>query len=339
MASFYGARIRRIFPALFIMLALVVPAAVALLPPDGLQEFGRTLGATGVFLSNMELYRTTGYFDTVAELKPLVHTWSLAVEEQYYIAFPLLLAVLYRRWRAALPVVLAMIGLLSLAWSTHTLRFDEPLAFYSAFSRTFELMIGSFVAVLRAGTWGTRWAREGVAALGLTLVVASCALMSPDTPFPGVAALLPCIGAALLIWAGSHGDTAASRLVSVLPLRWLGAMSFSLYLWHWPVLVFSRHLVLGEPELWQRIAAVAASVMLAWGSLRWIEGPVRRAKLTDRCLLGFGAACIASAAALAWVLVELTDTTQRISGPALVLTTGRATSTPSALAAMVGRTV
>jgi peptidoglycan/LPS O-acetylase OafA/YrhL len=145
-ASFYGARIRRIFPALFVMLALTTPATVWLLSPDGLAQHGRTLGATAMFLSNMALYDTTDYFATSAELSPLVHTWSLAVEEQYYIVFPLLLALLYRRWKSGIAPVLAGVGLVSLALSIWWLQTDPALAFYSALSRTFELMVGSGLA-------------------------------------------------------------------------------------------------------------------------------------------------------------------------------------------------
>lgn len=329
--SFYGARIRRIFPALFVMLALTVPLALMLPSTGWLQAYGRTLGATAVFFSNMELYRTTDYFDTAAELKPLVHTWSLAVEEQYYIVFPLLLALLYRRRPKAIAPVLAAIGVVSLALSVRWLHTDPALAFYSSPSRTFELMMGSLLAVGLRGDVAPRAWREVASALGLALIVLACVLLTPRTPFPGAAALLPCLGAALLIWAGKQGGTWVGRWVASRPLRWIGAMSFSLYLWHWPMLVLTRHWVLGEPTPWQAGAAVAASVLLAWASLKWVEAPIRRASHTDRRLLAGGAVCIAVTLAVAWVLVERTWWVKPVDPRAQVLLAGARDNNPHRL--------
>jgi len=304
--GFYGARVRRIFPALFVMLTLTMPMALLLPSTRSLQEYGRTLGATAVFFSNLELYRATDYFATEAELEPLVHTWSLAVEEQYYIVFPLLLALLYRRWPKAIAPALAAIGVTSLALSIRWLQIDPPLAFYSALSRTFELMLGSLLAVGLRGEGVPRVWREASAALGLGLIALACVLLTPRTPFPGVAALLPCLGAALLIWSGGQGNTWAGRWVASLPVRWVGAMSFSLYLWHWPMLVLARHWVLDQPTPWEAGAAVAASVLVARASLKWVETPVRRAGHTDRRLIMGGAASILFTIGVSWVLVERT---------------------------------
>jgi len=308
-AGFYAARIRRIFPALFVMLALTLPLALLMLSPQALQEHARLLGATSLFLSNLELHRTTDYFGTAADLKPLLHTWSLAVEEQYYIVFPLLLAALWRWAKPLLPWALAGIGLASLAYSQWLLRWEGSLAFYSALSRTFELMVGSWLAWRmnqeasgRLQTAALSW-RRGMAWLGLATVLASFALLRSDLPFPGVAALLPCLGTAMLIYSGSQGDTDLSRALSWRPLRWIGGLSFSLYLWHWPALVFSRHWLLDHPTALQAGVAVIASVGLAWASLRWVEAPVREAKgLKQSQLLVVGALCIALVLGAAWAV-------------------------------------
>jgi peptidoglycan/LPS O-acetylase OafA/YrhL len=305
-AAFYAARIRRIFPALFVMLALTVPAAWLLLSPHDLSEFARVFGATGVFASNLELYRTTGYFEGATELKPLVHTWSLAVEEQYYIVFPLLLAALYRWARGALGWVLAAVGLTSLAYSQYLIGQDGALAFYSALSRTCELMVGSLLAVRAESKRPalSNGLRQWLGWSGLAGIVLACGLLKPDSPFPGLTALWPCLASAALIEAGRGEGSGASRLLALKPLRWVGGLSFSLYLWHWPLLVFARHLLLGQADALQAGVAVLAAIALAWASLRWVETPVRRARVSQRRLLFFGGVAIAVsllvAAALLW---------------------------------------
>jgi peptidoglycan/LPS O-acetylase OafA/YrhL len=310
-ASFYAARIRRIFPALFTMLALVAPACLLLLEPQALHEFARLLGATGLFASNIELYRTTGYFEGTAELKPLLHTWSLAVEEQYYIVFPPLLALLWRFARPHIGLVLAAVGLASLAWCLKLMPYDPEWAFFAAPARTFELMIGSGLA-----WWMNRdeapiarpvWADQAVGGVALAALVASLLLMRADQGFPGPMALWPCVATAALIWVGSTQRALATRWLSIAPLRWIGAHSFSLYLWHWPVLVLTRHLVLDQPAPLQATLAVALSMALAWASLRWVEAPVRRSRLPQPVMLVAGASTIVLSLAGAWALTAAAE--------------------------------
>jgi peptidoglycan/LPS O-acetylase OafA/YrhL len=331
-ASFYAARIRRIFPALFMMLVLIVPAAVLLLDPKALGEFARLLGATGLFLSNLELHRTTGYFEGAAELKPLVHTWSLAVEEQYYIVFPPLLALVYRYWRPGIGWALLAAGAASLGYSVWQLRYDASLAFYSAASRTFELMIGSglawWVSQDRPAVWLKAGTRDAVATIGLVGVVSSALFLRAETVFPGLMALLPCIGAALMIWTGGEGSTRVGRLLAWAPLRWIGAMSFSLYLWHWPALVFTRHLLLNQPNALQAGVAVSFSLLMAWASLRWVETPVRLTTSSRRTLLLAGAIAISMSLICAWGLRIWAEFAVQRPGPATQMHTAATDISP-----------
>lgn len=317
-AAFYAARIRRIFPGLFVMLALVAPVCVLLLEPAALHAFARQLGSTGLFLSNVELYRTTGYFDGRAELEPLLHTWSLAVEEQYYIVFPLLLAALWRFARAWVGAALLAVGLLSLSYCLWLMRRDAALAFYAAPSRTFELMVGSGLA-----WWMNRTALPPVCPawmpwvgwMALASLLASLVFMHAELAFPGPMALWPCLSTAVLIWVGGAGRGGVARLLSAAPLRWIGAHSFSLYLWHWPVLVLARHLLLDEPSAWQALLCVAVSMLLACLSLRWVETPVRQAPVGRPALLVSGVLAMGVSLGLAGLLLHLAD--QRATRPGM----------------------
>lgn len=276
-AGFYERRVRRIFPALFAMLAVVAAVASFLLLPTDYNEFGESVGATALFASNLFFWVKSGYFDATADLKPLLHTWSLAVEEQYYLVLPPLMAFLVmrvRRWRA----VVAILAALSFALACWQVAQAPTAAFYSPLSRAWELLIGALIAIGGVPPIRRPDLREAAAALGLVLVLIAVFTYAPSTPFPGFAALLPCLGAALMIHADGEAPTGTGRMLSLPPMIGLGLISYSLYLWHWPVLVFARYVLERPLTGWESLAAVGLGVLLAIQSWRWIERPFRRGK-------------------------------------------------------------
>jgi peptidoglycan/LPS O-acetylase OafA/YrhL len=274
--GFYDRRIRRIFPALFVVLAATSVAALVFFLPSDLKSFGKSVFATTVFLSNMLFWRESGYFDAPAEEKPLLHTWSLSVEEQFYVVFPLFLALIYPAAKGRLTLVLLPLLLGSLALSVWFVREDPNTAFYWAPMRAWELLIGAMLAIRVLPAPRTGAVREGLAVLGITLIVWSAVTYSRETPFPGASALVPCLGAAMVIQSGIGGTPPAfAKLLSLRPVVFIGLISYSLYLWHWPILVFAEYYL--ESELgWQKnLAAFLLMILLSAASWRYVEKPFR----------------------------------------------------------------
>ena len=274
-ARFYERRIRRIFPALFVMLAVAGILAAILVLPDDFAEFGSSLSAATLFVSNIFFWQSSDYFSGPAHLKPLLHTWSLSVEEQFYIVFPLLLLAIYRWGRGAYRSWLVLFLLGSYAASVWGMT-EKPVAnFYLAPPRAWELLIGALIAVRAVPTIENRWIREMLGAIGLGLIAWTVFTYSKITPFPGSGALPPCLGAALIIYAGQGSPTLTSCLLGLRPMVWLGLISYSLYLWHWPVLVFARHWNGSVLTGAQTMDFLLISLVLAWASWKYVEQPFR----------------------------------------------------------------
>lgn len=243
---------------------------------------------------------TLDYFSPVAEFLPLLHTWSLAVEEQFYIVFPLLLILLYRLPKGVVIGALGTIFVCSLVLSVHTVEHYPTAAFYLLPSRAWELAIGSYLAISNLRSLQLRWLKETIATFAVLLITLPVVLYSDDTPFPGLAALAPCIGTGLLIYLGIHGDTWVNRILSRRPLVWFGLISYSLYLWHWPVLAFLRG-YLSKVDIGTGFAALAIllSIAVATLSQRFIEAPFRRRSFLSReRLLGLAAGVLTVTAAV-----------------------------------------
>jgi peptidoglycan/LPS O-acetylase OafA/YrhL len=289
--TFYVRRIKRIFPALFTVLALSSIAAFVLLIPGDLARFGKSANASVLFYSNFYWLKHTDYFDAPAREDPLLHIWSLSVEEQFYAVWPLVLLVLSRTVSVKRAIyIVAALALISLVLSEARLPNYQKDAFYFPWCRAWELLTGALLALspaaLRGGRLTTALAGTGLAAIGLAV-----AFYDTSTRFPGLTAILPCGGAALLIAAGNTGNP-ITRLLTAAPLRGAGLISYSLYLIHWPLFSFS-HLYLGPAlPLPLRLSLVLASFVAAYLSWRFIEAPIRNAKFPE--LRVFGAAAAAT---------------------------------------------
>ncbi|HUF20459.1 MAG TPA: acyltransferase family protein, partial [Burkholderiales bacterium] len=297
-SQFYVRRARRLFPALFTVVLASSAVALLLLMPQELEDFGESVATTAVFASNFLFSSEAGYFDGPAELKPLLHTWSLAIEEQYYLLFPGFLVLLKRHGGARFIAATFAVFAVSLITSVLSVAYAPDAAFYLLPSRTWELLLGSLLALAPPFRPG-RGAREALAITGLVLIVCAVFGFSSLTPFPGAAALVPCAGTAMVIAAGMHTDTPtrSGRALSLRPLVFIGLCSYSLYLWHWPILVFAKHYLLRPLAPAEALALVAASMLIAVASWRFVERPFRGAKgwFSTRGLFRFSAALIAAA--------------------------------------------
>lgn len=259
--SFYARRIRRIFPALIVVLAAVMALGWFTLLPNPLAQLGLQSFAGGLFFPNILFLNQSGYFDPAAETKPLLHLWSLGVEEQFYLVWPWLLLCIRHRPRGQI-VAVAILAAASLTYSIWITRHDPVTAFYSPISRFWELGVGGLLSFLpRVTRFGNR-----LSMIGIVVIAVSAVLIDSKTPFPGVAALGPAIGAMMVVI--SRSDALSWR-----PLVAIGRISYPLYLWHWPLLRFAAAAGLTSPA--QTVGVVAVSFILAFMTAELVERPIR----------------------------------------------------------------
>jgi len=270
LAGFYERRIRRIFPALIVVLAATLAASWNILPANQLASLGKNAVAGALFSANLMLLSEVGYFDIAAHAKPLLHLWSLGIEEQFYLAWPLVLLALPRqRIRLAIVIGIAVSFALNLAlietWPAAT--------FYLPFTRAFELLAGACMVVAPKLP---RLAREPLGLAGAVAVDCALLLFNDKMPFPGTAALLPVCGTVLLIW--SEGSL-VSRILAFRPFVAIGLISYPLYLWHWPILCLLRIQLSRALTVDEASAAIVVTILLAILTYFTIERPVRRRRL------------------------------------------------------------
>jgi peptidoglycan/LPS O-acetylase OafA/YrhL len=293
--DFYIRRIRRIFPALVIVIAATLVVGWYVLLPDEFERLGKHLAAGAGFATNLVLWSEAGYFDVSSDTKPLLHLWSLAIEEQFYILWPLILGLVWRRKRGLLVATLS-IAAISFAYNVISVVHHPVAAFYSPLARFWELMLGGILAYLvrQKGEWLAQF-RTQRAAGGLLLIGVSVFALNREFAFPGYWALFPTVGAFLVISAGFTNWISRYVLGNRLMVG-VGLISYPLYLWHWPILVFAKIVKGGLLTPTDRVTAIAASVALAFLTYRFVEYPIRHSS-TLRIPQGLAAA-MAGAGAL-----------------------------------------
>jgi peptidoglycan/LPS O-acetylase OafA/YrhL len=325
--AFYERRVRRIFPALAAVLLATALLAYLYMLPFEMKTFGRSLMAATFSFSNFYFAQQFGYFMPAASTLPLLHTWSLAIEEQFYVFLPLFVLLVHWVWRRGLWLVLLAAALISFGISLRGALQGEATQFYMPQARAWELLLGTLLAwnllpAMRARIW-----REGASMLGVALIIASAVSVSSSTPFPGYAALAPCIGAALIIAAGRSGESYVARGLSWSPVVFIGRISYSLYLWHWPIFTFmklSEHFPADHDKAMTKMFAIGATLIVATLSWKYIETPFRMGPRRPSRKTMFA---MAGAAAVVLALVGLgTEMTrgfpQRFSREALAIASG-----------------
>lgn len=292
-------------PPLVAMMLAATGASVIFLLPLALADFGGSLSTTSLFAANFYFWNSAGYFAPAAERLPLLHTWSLAVEEQFYILYPPLIILLVRYWPKAIVPVVTLSGAASLLLSAYVVQRAPHHAFFLSPMRAWEIALGAIVCLAPLPPITHKLARSLTAALGFGLIAFSVLTFTSQTPFPGLSALLPCVGAALLIHSGGSGASPVTTLLSTRILVWLGLISYSLYLWHWPLFVFANYRRFEPLSVHENLAIVALSVVIAFLSWRCVEIPFREKMILrhQRALFVAAALCtvaITSTGAILW---------------------------------------
>jgi peptidoglycan/LPS O-acetylase OafA/YrhL len=296
-ASFYERRIRRIFPALFFMLIVTSIFACVYLLPTELEHFAASLVAATGSVSNIYFWNQSGYFDSPATTKVLLHTWSLAVEEQFYIIFPILLVLIRRLFKERLRLSIVVLTMVSFVASAFGAFRSRSTTFYMPHTRAWELLLGTILSLQLLPKIRGPLARNLIALFGLALVLFAGLKYSSTTPFPGIAALAPCLGATMIIAAGESGSSLVGQALSLRPMVFIGLISYSLYLWHWPIVVFQRVgsvLLKGGSDITVKLVALAASLVIGTLSWKFVELPFRHGRLKLKGKTLFALAAVAA---------------------------------------------
>jgi peptidoglycan/LPS O-acetylase OafA/YrhL len=303
--DFYRRRIRRIFPALFVVYLFVILASFLVLFPNETESIGKSIFSSVFFVSNIFFSQSTNYFDTATKINPVLHTWSLSVEEQFYVLFPLFLFAIssfsLQTKKIIILALLVCLFILSVWW----LHVSPINAFYLVQFRAWELLLGSALAIgIFPQTKNRVWS-EIIGIAGLTAIFISVFYYDEATPFPGLTAALPCCGAAAIIYAGGCYQGFVSRILGFEPIRRIGQISYSMYLWHWPLIVFYSYLFPYRGIV--KLGLLALIFLVSFVSWRFIEQPFRQpsSKLTQSKTFSLALAAMAFISIVSYNLAAL----------------------------------
>lgn len=276
--DFYLRRSRRILPVLFFVTMVTIPFSLALLTPGDQDSYAISLMAIPLFITNIVFWKQSGYFDTSTELKPLIHTWSLAVEEQYYILFPLFLFLCWKIGKKFTLISLTLLFIASLKLAEWGNINAESASFYLLPTRGFELLIGVFCAFYFDKTTKLNFDKllsEILGIMGMIMIILSILFFDKNTPVPGISVLLPTIGTALIILFSTKG-TIIAQLLSKKVFVFIGLISYSAYLWHQPLLAFLKYQYIDEFPLFLKLFSLPVVLILSIFSWKYIETPFRK---------------------------------------------------------------
>ena len=315
--NFYERRARRILPALFFMSLVCVPFSFLLMSPIQLKEFSDSLISIPLFVSNFVFWSESGYFSTVAEEKPLLHTWSLAVEEQYYLLFPIFILIFWRLRRTILISIIFIISIFSLLLAQFGSNlnpqppfYDEvfkynaipDFAFFLAPTRAWELLFGSLTAFFLIKERNNKfYINQMLSLTGMLMILFSIIAFDSSTPFPGFSALLPVIGTVLIIIYGKEG-TIIYKVLSLRLLVFFGLISYSIYLWHQPLFAFARLSSVNSPSTILYVILSFISFFIGWLSWKYIEAPFRKRDKINRNTIFLSSFCVGALIILLGIL-------------------------------------
>jgi peptidoglycan/LPS O-acetylase OafA/YrhL len=274
-SDFYWRRFRRILPAFYFMALVVTIVSYWILDPILFSDLGDSLWSASIFSSNIFFWTEAGYFQKAAELKPLLHTWSLGVEEQYYIIMPLMILFVLRYRRKNLFAALCLVGIVSFSLSVWGVANKPVATFYLLPTRLWELLLGSLLAVRTPRLPKNMTIVHLLQWSGIGLLILPSFLYSETTSFPGPSALLPCVGTVLVIWSTEGRSSALTKILSLKPVNLVGKLSYSFYLWHWPILVLAEYYAIEALSVGERMSLLLLGFGVSWISWSCVERPFR----------------------------------------------------------------